>query len=140
MAAPGLGRPDGTELRTGVDLSLAHSTVTPLVFFGYVPWRRSAIYLDPSAKEWTAYRTASLDRGEYRLSMPIGVAFVRDPDPGESIGACATLAIVPEITLAHRNLENPVTDYDTTRVEQRWAVFVTVRVDIVVLSHLAHPE
>jgi hypothetical protein len=117
-------------LRGGVDLSLAGSDVVPLldVYFGYVPWRRAASYPDSDRKEWTAYGSAFRERGEYRLSIPLGVAF-RDLERTARSSNTIILALVPELTLTSRYLE-PSSATREVHIEQTFALFIVLGNDL----------
>jgi len=141
LSTPGLLRPSTLEWRTGLDVSRAGPGLVPLVnvYVGYVPWNRGVGYHDPASTSWTGAAVA-LDRGEYRLSVPVGVAFVGDTDRQASLGGSVTLSLVPEWTFAHHNLESPVSAERTVRVEQTWAMFLVLRIDLVVLTQAAAPD
>jgi hypothetical protein len=122
------------------------------VYIASVPWSRGASHPDPDP-EFTGYSGDSVERIEYRLSVPIGFAFRSVAASGRRRGAL-TVALVPEITLGSKLLSSPSAEDERqlclddcpsprgvateVRVEQTWALFVTVRGELDLLP--AHDD
>jgi hypothetical protein len=102
-------------------------------YFAYVPWTRGIAYYGATRTEWTAYSSVRLERGEYRLSTPIGVSFERPENRNASTGRVA-ISLVPEITVAHHDLEPADTEYSRIQVKQVFAMFLVIRLEGVLVD------
>jgi hypothetical protein len=58
---------------------------------------------------------------------------VLEPQRGDTRRGRLVVAVVPEFTLASHDLESRVTQYSTTLIDQRWAVFLAFRGELEVL-------
>lgn len=114
--------------RGGMDLSFGRGDIAPMLnlVVGYVPWRRGVTYFDKYRTEWTAWSAYRHDRGEYRLSVPVGVAVRGESRDGERT-ATVVVALVPEITFWSRSLEPPLPPEEPdVDIQQTFALFLVV--------------
>jgi hypothetical protein len=125
FSAPGyLGGGDDLELRVGLDLSRARGNVVPLlnVYLGYVP-----PFDDVRLPVANDYAEAS--RAEYRLSAPVGIAFIGGEAPERNIFVNTTLSVIPELAFADVRYQD--TPDPPPNPEPTWAIFVMLRFDVV---------
>jgi hypothetical protein len=135
-ALPLAARPDDeAELRAGADLSLDGQSTVPFlnVYVASVPWRRGVSYRNRGSTAFLGYSNDRVERTEYRLSVPIGFALHKLSANGRKRGSLM-VALVPEINLGSKLLAPAYADDDRAgdsgtevRIEQNWALFVTVR-------------
>ena len=93
--------PRGLEARTGLDLSLAGIEISPVVdvYGGYVQATRPVLY-DNRQPEWWGWDTLLVERTEWRLSVPLGIAYRPQTGSKDPVSTWI-VAIVPEFTLGH---------------------------------------
>ena len=116
---------DGLAFRGGVELSTRGEDVSPIlnVYLRYGPTMRLLHDSDFDDGEGEGFPRlgVEVERDEFVLSVPVGVALVR----GEHI----ILGVVPELTLRARErkpLECFHCNVALTDFQQRWAVFITL--------------
>jgi hypothetical protein len=134
-ALPLAARPRGVaELRAGIDLSLdGRRTIVPFVnvYVAAVPWKRG---VSESGSGLFGHVNHDMERTEYRLSIPVGVANHSYSADGRRRGSLM-IALVPEINLGSKVLKPAEGNMDgeEVRIEQSWALFMTVRGELTLL-------
>lgn len=147
VSAVGLSAGQALMYRAGLDLSPSegfrtrNASLVPLldVYFGYIPWQRWANDESRSDPGPMGIDRVSSNRGEYRLSVPVGLAVLSHHDSG-SMRANVSFSLIPEITLAHRELADKYepSTFDS-RIEHVFTLFLMVRLEIIVRSVFADP-